>query len=348
MPSEAMRQIRSAVLDLDLARDATTVAERLSLWRDAMSLAGDVEVADAESFTGTFVSRGLGDLRTMRISASTFRYARSRVMARRIRRDQVVVNLVRRGRFTGRLSRRKVVVEPGAVLLSRLASPMNLDMENASWLGLFIPMSLFEKHMPWSPSLDAMVFAPDTAQALLLGGLLSALDAMPETLPAADTARAVHASFALLEICLERAASSLQMAAENADEDPAQPIRRFIAEHLSDPDLGIALICREFSISRSRLYRIMGENADIAAIVRRMRMRGAQQDIADARFAHLPLAEIGRRWGLEDERNFRRAFAREFGYPPSELRKRIKGDPQLDVAGIGSVGADLERWLLGL
>jgi AraC-like DNA-binding protein len=337
----------SSTLDLRLERDAKTVTERLALWRDVMGLAGRVHVPDENAFTGSLFSRDLGDMRTMRIAARTFRLVRDREMARRVQLDHVMVNLVERGRFVGRIGRRRIEVTPGTLLLSRLASPLDLLIEDAEWLGLFLPRPVVEKHMAWSPALDGRVFAPDTAQAIILGGLLRSLDKLPDSLPPRDARCLVQSSLALLPSCLCNSIPARRDTARTED-DPTRTIRRFIAERLSEPDLGPELVCREFEISRSRLYRIMGESADIATMIRRMRLRAVQRDIASNRYSRMSLADIGRRWGLTDERNFRRAFVREFGYPPSALREKVRDRSVEGPVDPLMVGTDLERWFLGL
>ncbi|MEO9340328.1 helix-turn-helix domain-containing protein [Mesorhizobium sp. SB112] len=342
-----MRFLKPTLITLDLERDAITTTERLALWRDAMGLAGEVHIPDESAFTGTFVSRGFGDMRIMRIKSKTFRFLRTRNMASRIRRDHVIVNLVERGRFTGTLAGRTTVVEPGAVLLSRLASPMDLTMDNTEWLGLLFPRAVFEKHLSWTRSLDARVFAPETAQAILLGGLLRSLDALPDPLPVREATCVMRSGLALVTSCLGGQAPALHARDERA-EDPAQSIRRFIAERLADPNLGLDLICREFDISRSRLYRVMGESADIAALIRRMRLRAVHREIAANRSPGTSLTAIGKCWGLLDERNFRRAFVQEFGYPPSTLRRQAKDEAHAGPANLGTIGADLGQWFLGL
>ncbi|MGP4694207.1 hypothetical protein [Agrobacterium cavarae] len=57
-------------------------------------------------------------------------------------------------------------------------------------------------------------------------------------------------------------------------------------------------------------YRVMGDAADIATTIRRMRLHAIHRDIVAKEQG--PLTTIGKRWGLTDERNFRRAFVQEF------------------------------------
>lgn len=342
-----MKPRQPTTLRLVLDPDCMTSAERFALWQDALSSAGTIHVANPDTLAGELVSRSVGELRTMRVSTTTFRLERDRSMARRVRRDHVFFNFVERGRVEGRLAGRRIVAEKGAVTVSRLATAIDLVIQDATWLALVVPRVVFEKYMPWSPEFDARLFEPGTSQAVMLGGLLRSLCELPDPLPIREIARYERSSLAFATACLG-GSLPLPQPSKGIPDDPARPIRRFIAEHLADPELGVDLLCREFALSRSGLYRLMVESADLATIIRRMRLQAVHRDIASGSFANLPLAEIAKRWGLLDERSFRRAFAREFGCAPSTIRKRALANEGASDAHLSTISADLERWFLGL
>ncbi|NLR97402.1 helix-turn-helix domain-containing protein [Rhizobium sp. P38BS-XIX] len=334
-------------MSLELQRNNTSPAERLALWQDVMGAADNVTIPDPESFTGYFTSLALGELRTMRVRSGEFRYLRDRHMARNISRDHVMVNLTVSGRISGEIAGHRVVANEGAVVISRLASPMDMVFqEGAEWLALIIPRTILDKYMSWSPRLDARVFQPQLVQAILIGGHLRSLDRLTEAISPRDTNCAARASLALLAASLGGVNPAVSKV--EPTEDVVRSIRRFIAERLSDPDLGPDVICREFAMSRSKLYRVMGDNANIAGIIKRMRLRAVRSEILSDRQTSRSLAEIARSWGLIDERNFRRSFSSEFGYPPSSLRKSVGASGSPRHADLKASASDLERWFHGL
>lgn len=317
-------------------------AERLAAWQDVMSGSGTVHVDDPDTLHGSFSSRVLGPLRTMRITASTFRLVRDRERAARVPREHVLVNLLVAGRFTGRLAGRTIEVNPGDLLLSRLTNDMDLRLEDADWLALLLPLELAEQHLRWSKAFDGRIFPDGTVQALLLGGLVSGLAALPKTLSTSQTARATKSALALLTTCLGTLPPEPRRKRTDK-EDLARSIRRFIVRGLANPALDVDLIVRKFELSRSVLYRIMGETGDIAAMIRRLRLHAIAQDIIAPEHQGRPLAAIAADRGMPDERTFRRAFLREFGCSPSAVRG---GTATPSTPGM--VGADLHRWFLGL
>lgn len=176
---------------------------------------------------------------------------------------------------------------------------------------------------------------------------MRSLGGLPDPLPSKEAVCAARSCLSLLVTCLD---GQLQRGGVVAgkNEDPAASIRRFISAHLANPRLGVDAICSEFNVSRSKLYRLMGENSDISGVIRRMRLHAVHEEITNGGVSEKPLAEIGKRWGLQDERSYRRAFVKEFGYPPSALRTKVRNATHVGLSRPGGIGAELGRWFKGL
>lgn len=336
-------------LRLILDRRHDTAAARIAAWGKVMSASGRVEVAeaDADGFEGRFLARTLGEVRVMQVASTRFRFERSPKMAANMVRDHLLVNVVEAGRIEGRIAERAIKAEAGALVLSRMATPMDVVLDGVSWLALIIPKDILDRHMIWRRSLDGRVFAPGSAPALLLAAHMRALLALSDPVPPAETELVARSSLALLSTSLGAAPRTGPTSSVDGP-DVAQLVRRFIFEHLRDPELDVAMICARFSLSRSSLYRLMGERSDIAGLIRDLRLRGAKRDILSGHFADRTIEEIGRRWGLPDERSFRRAFVRAFGQSPSHLRRSVRAGVPLALQSSLGVEDELERWFTGL
>lgn len=350
MPEKAcyqlcMKQLRSPISRLKLDLHGLSPAERVALWKDTMRAGGDVEIIDEGSFAGAFETRTLGDLRWTRTSSRTFRFLRGRDRTQKVPVEHVMVNLVAGGRVHGRIGRRTISLATGGVVFSRLSNPMDLIVEEATWLALIIPMSILSTGLNWSPRFDGCVFDAGTTQASIVGGLLSSLDQIDETLEAAEITCLTLTSIAMIASCLGQALP-LPSKPKKDVVDLQPSIRRYIVDNLSEPDLGQEQLCRAFELSRAQLYRCMKGTSDIAKTIRRLRLFAIRRDILSAECQGETIPAIARRWGLGDERNFRRAFVNEFGYPPSRLRNW--GNSLAERVGEGTgLGFDLEQWMLG-
>ncbi|MBQ9967511.1 MAG: PocR ligand-binding domain-containing protein [Oscillospiraceae bacterium] len=102
----------------------------------------------------------------------------------------------------------------------------------------------------------------------------------------------------------------------------AQAVLEHIARHLGE-DVSIAALCREFSISKSTLYRIMEPYAPegIASYIRRLRLNRACELLVHT---DRSLSQIAEAVGYADTGYFLRSFKKELGMSASVYRKQEK------------------------
>lgn len=99
-------------------------------------------------------------------------------------------------------------------------------------------------------------------------------------------------------------------------------IDRYIDENL-DKALSVETLCREFSISRTRLYSAVKAYAPdgIAALIKQKRLAKARTLVKST---DMPTADIAYAVGFNDYNYFLRVFRREFGISPKKLRQAEK------------------------
>jgi AraC-like DNA-binding protein len=78
-------------------------------------------------------------------------------------------------------------------------------------------------------------------------------------------------------------------------------------------------LCREAATSRSQLYRLLEEEGGVARYIQRRRLSESFAILCDAR-SNLPIGEIAETLCFSDASSFSRAFRREFGMSPGEVR----------------------------
>ena len=101
----------------------------------------------------------------------------------------------------------------------------------------------------------------------------------------------------------------------------------YIEHRLADPTLKPRRIADAHSISLRTLYEVFADQPEtISARIRRRRLERCRQDLQ-----HLgtgSVTEVAYRWGFRDAAHFSRAFRKQFGLPPSEIRENVlKGPP---------------------
>jgi AraC-like DNA-binding protein len=337
--------LQSNTREQRLTVNAGSGQHRLAAWREALGATATIEIdaAIVATFEGEFRTRVIGPLMAVRLCSHTFRFLRSEEMARQIKRDNVFINLFESGRMVGNSNGRQVSVGPGEVILSRHGNTQDLDIQDATWFGLILPMEFVDTHMRWTRGHEGKVFGAATTEAVLLGHLMRSMMELPDPLSDRDAKRIVGLTIAHLTACFGTQAHSAA-SGKKAKSVDAGVVRRFLAEHIGEPQLGPDVVCKRFSLSRSSLYRMFNESGGIQSMILAMRLRAVHRDIASGRFPDQPLSTIAERRGVTDIRSFRRVFVKEYGYTPSDLRTRSAHDPSLTDWSHAEATADIERW----
>lgn len=96
-------------------------------------------------------------------------------------------------------------------------------------------------------------------------------------------------------------------------------VEQYIEEHISE-EITIEHLCREFNISRTRLYESMRQYMEngIAAYIKKKRLEKAKVLI---KTTDMKISEISSAVGFSDYNYFLRVFKKEFGVSPKKLLK---------------------------
>lgn len=129
-----------------------------------------------------------------------------------------------------------------------------------------------------------------------------------------------------LETLLDRFFGTLAPA-DSAPEKRTDPIRRYIAQHYSNRELGIELLCQKFGYSASYLSHLykqeQGEN--LVDEITRIRVQAAKRLLRDTSDT---ITAIALSVGYNSAWTLTRAFRRQDGISPTQYRREIAGPPQ--------------------
>lgn len=95
-------------------------------------------------------------------------------------------------------------------------------------------------------------------------------------------------------------------------------IEKYIDEHLDD-NITVTKLCKEFAISRTQLYELMGRKLSkgVAAFIKYKRLTAAKDMLIST---SLNIADIAAKAGFNDYNYFLRVFKKEFGISPKKFR----------------------------
>jgi AraC-like DNA-binding protein len=171
-----------------------------------------------------------------------------------------------------------------------------------------------------APVLDAargMALSSPTAR--MLGDYIRLLERYVPTLDDDAASRLSNAVQAMLLVCLAPTADSRLAARDQIKLTLMERVRQAVRRNLRSPSLGPAKLCREAATSRSQLYRLLESEGGVIHYIQRRRLSESFSILCDAR-NDLPIGRVAEMLCFSDASSFSRAFRREFGISPSDVR----------------------------
>jgi AraC-like DNA-binding protein len=269
---------------------------------------------------GTAVLHRLGYVRLVTCDTDSLRLSRTPPLIARDAGDGAVLVLPREG--TVRLAQygRGATLTTGEPALLDLRGPFSLQQQAAGRLSLFrLPGHAL--HLPHR-ALRAV-----TGSALPTGRGASALLA-PMLLNLDPTAGRLAPAVAerLGGIVTEFTAAAVAELTEHHD-DPAGParghlvtaVRRYIDQHLGDPDLSAEGIAAAHGISVRYLHRLFEpEGVTVGRLIQRLRVERCERELARRGRVSPSITAVALRWGFRSPAHFSRAFKAVHGRSPRQ------------------------------
>ncbi|MGH7066168.1 MAG: helix-turn-helix domain-containing protein [Acetobacteraceae bacterium] len=255
----------------------------------------------------------LGELTMSRILAPGATVERKKVHLRRSPVDHWVLSFCRYG--TSFLETRGISLRAPACtpFLWSLGAESLSKRTAVDRLQLFLPRDSFRN---LAPLLDAAVGSVLTTP---LGDFMLALERNLQNLTAPDLPRLTDAVGGLVAACVAPSAERLVEARGSLELGRMERVRQAVHKNLRSAALSPESLCRMVAVSRSQLYRMLEGAGGVARYIQRQRLLEAHRVLCDAAPAR-PIFEIAEDFCFEDASSFSRAFRREFGLSPSEVR----------------------------
>jgi AraC family transcriptional regulator, positive regulator of tynA and feaB len=298
---------------------------RLDAWSDILAathLTFEVHPTDRtpEAFQGAVTRRPIGDLMLVDCAASPFLGHRGgAVMAPQTPREDILgFQFVCKGIEAVREGSRALALRAGDIVMWDGHTPTDVEIVEAFHKRtLLFPRGRVLAVCPRLADLRALPPLGGNGPARLLVRYMNALAIEQPNLEGAAGVAAANAALELLRAAVEPCVPNSRTAVRatmRAD------IRRYVRNHLQDPDLGPASIARAYSISVRALHALFEDvDESVAGLVRSERLARCLEDLQ--RVNGGSVTDIAFRWGFCDAAHFSRVFKRAFGSTPSEVRQ---------------------------
>ncbi|HTO31920.1 MAG TPA: AraC family transcriptional regulator [Pararhizobium sp.] len=299
-------------------------SDQFAAWHDTFAPILELtEINDSTSeFHGAQVLWDLGSLVFAQIITDELAFTSLPGHVRREPLDHWAITLLLSGRNRTDSERRTFSGGPGEVQIHPFGRPFAGDISKSEMLMLFVPRDF--SHETAVALSSAELSKLGTGMGSLFSDYLIGVANRLPLLTQDDLPGLVAATRAMILACVSPSTENIEDAAEPITGVLLERARKIVQTHLFDPRLGVELVRRELGVSRTRLYNLFEPFGGVMHYIQHRRLLGAHSALADSD-DHRLILRIAEEHGFSDGAEFSRAFKREFGYSPSEVRKGGQG-----------------------
>ncbi|TKT69088.1 helix-turn-helix domain-containing protein [Aquamicrobium sp. LC103] len=274
----------------------------------------------------------LGSLAFSRVSTNGLAFTGLAGRGRHDPLDHWLFTMLLNGHSTTLAAADRLEGDPGSVQLHPLGRAFEGNISRSEMLMLFVPRDLCRD---LAHVLDAAAFSRlEGGMGRIFADYMISLARRLPLLDVSELPELVSATRAMLLACVAPSRERLEEASTSISNMLLERARCYIQANLHDPDLDLKGLLHELGISRSRLYRLFEPTGGVMRYIQHRRLVAAHVALADANDRRRIL-EIAESCCFSDGAEFSRAFRREFGYSPSEVRAGTHhgapGWPSLDL-----------------
>jgi AraC-like DNA-binding protein len=211
----------------------------------------------------------------------------------------------------------------GMVQVHPLGRTFEGNVTNAEMLILFVPRDFCTEV---AGSLNAAEFSNlKTGMGRLFSDYMIGLAKRLSLIEEAELPALVAATRAMILACASPSADRIEEARDPIAAVLIERAHQIIQARLFDPTLGAKTLRRELGVSRSRLYRLFEPFGGVVHYIQHRRLLDAHAALADPNDQRR-IIEIAEQRCFNDGTEFSRAFRREFGCSPSDVRSGRRAD----------------------
>lgn len=315
-----------------ISTESVAANERAAYWNYLVSsVLGRLDTIPQQRapFDGTITYGHLAEIPVAEVASSQLRVLRSEHFIANPTENFYKINFHLEGRGLLRQQNRTAELAPGRWVIYDNTRPYELTFDSEYRQLLFlVPRDELLDRLPTIEQVLATSLSAQqgTGRVLFdfLQSSLTQIDHIPED---------VGAQYGKVLVDLLTAGFS-----DSAGIEPAEPfqdstrliqVKRFIADHLHDPQLSVSMIGSSLHLSNRHLHTLFAqEESSLSRYIWQQRIERSAATLLDPRMAHLAIGEVATMWGFRSSAHFSRLFKAQRGLTPREFRHAPAADKE--------------------
>ncbi|MFI1112809.1 MULTISPECIES: helix-turn-helix domain-containing protein [Streptomyces] len=275
------------------------------------------------SFQGAIATGVFGNVQLAEVRASPHAVERTELLANQAATASLHLTCVLDGEVQVSQDEQSATARTGNLFCYDSSRPYTLRMQRPiHMVSVKFDHRLVDLRAGFKHPLRAATWCGAKGASVLLAGLLRSA-----TLHMAELDRAVADRLGDSVACLVSAVCSEVLGGGGQDPAVARQallhrVKTFARARLGERELSPRYLARSHNISLRYLQLLFQEEGTSPALwIRGERLRRCKEDLSDPRTAHLTVADIAGRWGLDSASHFSKLFRQRYGVTPREWRR---------------------------
>jgi AraC-like DNA-binding protein len=222
---------------------------------------------------------------------------------------------------------REALTEPGSLVLLDPRRPFAISSdEEEKGIAFKIPRELLEARLGAISSMTARAISSKGPIAGLASGFLAMLPEHIDTLDDQTARKVSEQALDMIALVFSKECDQNGLALSSARATALMRLKSTVESALYDPNLKPASVAAAAGMSvRYANALLSSEGTSLERYIQDRRLERCRGALGDPVQAHRTIGEIAYSWGFSDLSHFGRRFKAEYGYSPSDYRRRMTG-----------------------
>lgn len=279
--------------------------------------------------------RKVQDIVLLNIESTAYHYERSKELVWSSSLDMYLLSLTLEGhRICNCLNEEVFNVEEGDIILVDMNKSFHGVAHEGKYLNIYIPKSLLIHQLDGYRICQNIILKSNKAMTKILKDYMLGLFDVALRLKEKEATVTIYTLLSLLITSLKSIAPQILMQLnENIQgvEVLKGRVVHFIDLNITDPNLTVELLMKNFRVSRAHLYRAFDEDNGVITVIRNKRLDIAYRELLNP-INKKSVTQIAHECGFKSSNQFYRVFRQRFGFAPNEIRlKKSRSRIYVDI-----------------